>query len=350
MDLCIDILNCNTTQFEIQFVNEVKKMYCLHLLNKNMYKKAYKYIQYVQPVSSPNYNIFPHTMSFFKDNDTNKTLLIYFSGGIGDIIMHARFIKKICEIQLNKKNSNKILFLVEDKLFWLYDYIYKNVYTHINNIQIIPFTFKNNLPIFHYHTNINMLFSYLSLDYSDIYVDYYLEFLPNLQSNINTQMYLKKNKANVIINWCGNPSCSHEKHNRGIPLQQLTSLFKKTSAFINWICVQKNISKNEENILKTHDVQYVGNQIDNNNEGFKDTIVLLKQVDLVISTDTSLIHVAGTANVPSWCLLTKGCEWRWADGENTNWYPNIILIQQKVALDWSHVIEKVLEDLQTKFN
>ena len=46
----------------------------------------------------------------------NKTLLIYKSGGIGDIIMYARFIRKICETQ----SKNKIIFTVDDNLVWLF--------------------------------------------------------------------------------------------------------------------------------------------------------------------------------------------------------------------------------------
>ena len=53
------------------------------------------------------------------------------------------------------------------------------------------------------------------------------------------------------------------------------------------------------------------NVIDNDGDAFKDTLTILKKVDLVISTDTSLTHIAATANVKCWALLTTGCDWRW---------------------------------------
>jgi hypothetical protein len=344
----VEIVNNNKNKLENSFVEEVNKMYGLFLLRQKKYKESQHYIKYLQVVTSPQYNISPDTMGFFKEDDKNKTLLIYFSGGIGDIIMHARFIKQVCEIQQEKQNNNTVLFLIEDKLYWIYNYIYTTVYSHINNIQIIPFCLKNNLPHFDYHVNINMLFSYLNLHYSNIYIDYYLEFLPN--SNLTLKTYLNKNKSNVIINWCGNKLCSHEKHNRSIYLNKLSNLFKKTNSFINWICVQKNVSQEEKSILNKYNVKYIGDQIDNDADCYKDTITILKQVDLVISTDTSLVHIAGTANILCWCLLVKGCDWRWTNDETTKWYPNIKLIRQTNVSNWTDVIDKVIENLEKKFH
>jgi hypothetical protein len=345
----IDIINNNKNQLDKNFIKEIEKTYGLTLLRQQKYIESHKYIKYLQPVTSPEYSIHPETMGFFKDSDTNKTLLIYFAGGIGDILMHARFIKHICEDQLEKKNGNKIIFLVNDNLFWIYNYIYKNIYSHINNILIVSFIFKDSLPTFDYHVNICTLFTYLKLEYSNIYVDYYLQDLPS--SNLNTDLFISKTKPNIIINWLGNKESLHEKYNRSVPLNKLVSLFQKTNHFINWICVQKNITNEDKKLLKIQNVHFIGDQIDNDGDSFKDTITIMKHINLVISTDTSIVHVAGTANVPCWCLLTKGCEWRWTrDEENTRWYPNIKLIRQKNILDWSNVIEEILENLKKMFS
>ena len=342
----INIININKGQVDYNFFKELNQMYALHLLKQNKYIEVHKYIKYLQPVTSPQLNISPETMGFFKEEDINKTLL-YFAGGIGDIIMYTRFIKHICELQQKKNNNNKVVFLTSDNLYWIYNYIYKNVYTHINNITIIPFMFYNKIPEFDYHVNICMLFSYLKLDYSDIFVDYYLENI-SIPNQINFD-FIDKTKPNIIINWFGNKDCLHEKYNRGIPLHDLEVLFQKTKQYINWICIQKNISKEDSFLLKSQNVKLIGEQLDNDGDSFKDTISVMRQVDLVISSDTSIVHVAGTANIPCWCLLTKGCDWRWTNKEYTNWYPNIKLYRQKNILDWSNVVEEITQNLQKKY-
>jgi len=117
---------------------------------------------------------------------------------------------------------------------------------------------------------------------------------------------------------------------------------------IHWISLQKEVSQEEEQLLRTHNVTNLGPTIDNDGHAFRDTLSILRAVDLVISTDTSLVHVAGTANIPCWVLLTKGCEWRWTQDVATNWYPNLTLIRQERVSDWSTVIGRVCHDLSAE--
>jgi len=345
----INIINANSLRLDKDFVNQSNKMYGILLLEQKKYNDAIPYTKYLNPIVSENHNINPDTMNYFKHDDKYKTLLIYFSGGLGDIIMYSRFIKRVCEIEQKKNNGNKIIFLISDNLFWIYSYLYKYVYLHVNNIQVISFQFKNNLPFFDYHINITMLPHYLSLDYSDIYVDHYLTSLP--PTTIDVTKFLRKDKKNMIINWSGNKNNTHEKHNRSIPLDKLITLFKQTNSFINWICLQGNILENEIKLLKKHNVHCIWEKIDKNGNSFEDTISLMRDIDLVISTDTSIVHVAGTANIPCWCLLTKGCDWRWTkNDETTKWYPNIKLIRQTEVLEWGNVVDMIVKKLKIDFN
>ena len=67
----------------------------------------------------------------------------------------------------------------------------------------------------------------------------------------------------------------------------------------------------------------------------------MKNVDLVISTDTSIIHFAGSMGIKSVCLLTIGNDWRWTSDVKTNWYPDIKLLRQNKFNDWSNVINEL---------
>lgn len=75
---------------------------------------------------------------------------------------------------------------------------------------------------------------------------------------------------------------------------------------------------------------------------FADTAALLAQLDLVISVDTSVVHVAGALGVPSWVLLARPNDWRWGDeGEHSAWYPSVRLFRQGRPGDWAAVVERM---------
>ena len=79
---------------------------------------------------------------------------------------------------------------------------------------------------------------------------------------------------------------------------------------------------------------------------FEDTIGIFKNVDGVISTDTSLVHLAANLDVPTYVLLTIGSEWRWnTNTNNTNWYQTKFIMTEKSG-NW----ESVIECLITQFN
>ena len=72
-------------------------------------------------------------------------------------------------------------------------------------------------------------------------------------------------------------------------------------------------------------------------------MVIFKYVDGVISTDTSLVHLSLTMNIPTYVLLTIGTGWLWCRNcERTNWYPHAKLIRQKKVQNWDSVINEVL--------
>jgi tetratricopeptide (TPR) repeat protein len=75
---------------------------------------------------------------------------------------------------------------------------------------------------------------------------------------------------------------------------------------------------------------------------FADTAALLDQLDLLISVDTSIIHLAGAMARPVWVLLPRPADWRWlAEGERSGWYPTMRLFRQTIAGDWGQVVAAV---------
>lgn len=80
---------------------------------------------------------------------------------------------------------------------------------------------------------------------------------------------------------------------------------------------------------------------------YADTVALLRTLDLVITIDTSMAHVAGALGVPVWILLPFANDWRWLnDGEDTPWYPTMRLFRQQNRNDWDAVFQRVIAALK----
>lgn len=318
-------------------IPEIQKEYCKTqftslCLSIKDYFKSYNYINYINDITGPNIN--KNNMSFFTKNDVNKILLIYEGGGLGDIIMFSRFIPKLCE----KYNKNKIKFLVLDKLIWLFT----NIFSYINNLEIISFNNTQCLGEFNYHCSLLSLIKHLKYDYNTIYFTPLLKNIKLNKSEISNKILNKINNNNktYILNWKGNPKNTHEKNNRCMKLVNAIPLFKKKD--INWIVVTQNIDDKEKKILNKYNVSYYGNIIDKN-KAFYDTISIMKNINGVISTDTSLVHLSANLDVPTYVLLTLGCEWRWTRDKTTNWYPKVKLFRQTEIYKWDNVINNLLK-------
>jgi len=79
---------------------------------------------------------------------------------------------------------------------------------------------------------------------------------------------------------------------------------------------------------------------------FMDTAALIENLDLVISVDTSVVHLAAALGKPTWLLNRFGSEWRWLEAKNTNpWYPTMKIYNQTKLKDWKSVLKRVAQDL-----
>jgi ADP-heptose:LPS heptosyltransferase len=75
---------------------------------------------------------------------------------------------------------------------------------------------------------------------------------------------------------------------------------------------------------------------------FEDTAVFLSQMDLVISVDTAVTHLAGALGRPAWTLLPYAADWRWrVHRADSPWYETMRLFRQQRAGDWDQVLEEV---------
>jgi tetratricopeptide (TPR) repeat protein len=114
---------------------------------------------------------------------------------------------------------------------------------------------------------------------------------------------------------------------------------------VNFYSLQK-FNNTQPSLPSTFHVQQFPASIDTVHGRFMDTAAIIKNLDLVISVDTSIAHLAGALGVPVWTILIPECDWRWQrDKSSTHWYPNMKLFRKKNCNDLSTVIESMKQEL-----
>ena len=81
-------------------------------------------------------------------------------------------------------------------------------------------------------------------------------------------------------------------------------------------------------------------------QDFADTAALIMQLDLTITVDTAVAHLAGAMGRPTWLMLPLLADWRWLlDRDDSPWYPSMRLFRQRRAGDWTDVVNRICEAL-----
>jgi hypothetical protein len=147
---------------------------------------------------------------------------------------------------------------------------------------------------------------------------------------------LNPNKEYIGVTWSGNPHF-HNDHLRSIPIEYLCSLFKSNH---NFIVLKNNLSEHDERFIRNFsNVFFWGELIDD----MEDTSAIIHQCAIVISSCTSVAHLAGAQGKKTYVLLSYDADWRWLENTQTSpWYQESILIRQGSNKDWYEVIENLV--------
>ena len=153
---------------------------------------------------------------------------------------------------------------------------------------------------------------------------------------------LAKTKPRIGLAWSGNPDHKND-HHRSLALTQLLPLLDDG---IECISLQQEVRESDAALLASRtDVRHYGGQL----KDFSDTAALIELVDLVVSVDSSVAHLAGAMGKEVWILLPSNSDWRWLTGrDDSPWCPTARLYRQPVIGDWNSVICKVRDALKLK--
>jgi tetratricopeptide (TPR) repeat protein len=139
----------------------------------------------------------------------------------------------------------------------------------------------------------------------------------------------------------GNPSHSRDRM-RSMPLRYFLPLCDVAELFI----LQPVLQKDDEALQRLHPEIH---RLPINGDNFADTAGLVENMDLVISVDTSIAHLAGSLGKPVWILLDRAAEWRWMrEISYSPWYRSARLFRQEARGDWTSVIRQTLAALRER--
>lgn len=145
----------------------------------------------------------------------------------------------------------------------------------------------------------------------------------------------------VGLAWAGNPNHANDR-NRSLPARLLAPLLARPG--LSFIDLQVGAAASERADLPEGALASPGELRD-----FADTAAIIAELDLVISVDTAVAHLAGALAKPVWILLPFVGEWRWLEERtDTPWYPTMRLFRQQRPGDWEGVIGAVGEALPAR--
>ena len=123
----------------------------------------------------------------------------------------------------------------------------------------------------------------------------------------------------------------------------LSRMLPLMSEKFEWISLQKEVRPADQPVLATAGIRTFAEHL----HDFADTAALCSLMDLVISVDTSVAHLAGALGIPLFVLLPFAPDWRWMlTREDCPWYPTMQLFRQDKGGDWQAPISRVAEALK----
>jgi tetratricopeptide (TPR) repeat protein len=145
-------------------------------------------------------------------------------------------------------------------------------------------------------------------------------------------------RLRVGLAWAGNPNHSNDV-NRSLPLRMLAGMVDIDATFVS---LQKDLRVGDKSILdQTRIIDLTAELSD-----FSETAALLSCLDLVISVDTSVAHLASAIGCPTWLLLPHTPDYRWLlDRNDSPWYPTLRLFRQTATRDWAQVLDRMRGEL-----
>lgn len=292
---------------------------CLYLSQKNM-KKGFEYFLQVKPPEEFK------TLKNFNSREEGGTLLVYADQGLGDCIMNSRYLPEL------KNKFSKIIVNMRTPLIS----IMQRSFPHIEFINEGMFDVEHDSSMFLAYAPY-----FLNMDFNNIPSSQGYLLADETKVNEYKEKYFKTNKLKVGLCWKAGDMAMRAAINRTINIDYFKPLLELKN--VEFYSFQK------DDIFNAIEKYPQLVDLSSTFESFDDTAAALKNLDLLISVDTSTLHLAGALGVKSKLLIPYCSDWRWFDNtEKTEWYDSVDVIKQEERQDWYKEVD-ILTDYVKNF-
>ena len=154
----------------------------------------------------------------------------------------------------------------------------------------------------------------------------------------------------VGLNWQGNSQTETQPWLRGrsFALREAAPLARVPG--VSLVSLQKGEGSDQrDHVDFKAKLAQLTDPLDMGADEFADTAALVKSLDLIITSDTAMAHLAGALGAPVWVVLQFEADWRWfIERDDSPWYPTMRLFRQRRPGDWAEVFERVAQALRTQ--
>lgn len=278
--------------------------------------------------SSLRKNSFSQPLWSGKESLTGKIILLHSEQGLGDTLQFCRYAQLVANL------GARVILTVPKSLVSLLEGL-GGVHQLVAKGDVLP-AFDYHCPLLSlplaFKTNLNS-------------IPFPAQYLSN-DANKVAQWQAKlpeKAKPRVGLVWSGSTTLKND-HNRSIFLSDLTA---QLPTDFQYVSLQKEVRDIDlQTLAKCTDILHFESELND----FGDTAALCEVLDVVISVDTSVAHLAGALGKPVWILLPLDPDWRWLlDRVDSPWYSSAKLYRQAQVGDWKSVFRQVSADLIRTF-
>ena len=279
------------------------------------------------PVLAVAYPNFEQKMWLGEGSIEGKTVLIHADEGLGDSIQFARYVPEVAA------RGARVILVVAQPIQSLLAGL-----SGVSECLTVP---GGPLPAFDLHCPLSSL--PLAFGTRLDTIPSAISYLPP-PSTARVQAWESRlpahDKLRVGLVWSGNPSHGNDR-NRSIPLRMLSRILDLDATFVS---LQKNPKASDQETLREHPeiIDFTADLTD-----FSETAALVCCLDLVITVDTSVAHLAAALGRPTWIQLPYTPDYRWLlDRKDSPWYPTVRLFRQSETREYASVLDRVRGELR----